>query len=802
MLKSFFTIALRNLVRHGRHTFLNVLGLGVAISACIVVFLVIQYETSYDKHLEGYDRIHQVVINFKDAEGDHFETGTPFPTIQYLRKDFAAYPFAELMQNYNSQVTAVGTGGAGVPDRKFLEESGVFYAEPQLAEMFEIKFLQGSAKALDMPDNMVISESTAKKYFGDPSGAMGRRIRLNNNKHDFQVAGIFRDVPANSDFPFSIVASYEGFKAYNKDENNWPLDDWGANTSNHQVYVKIPAGSPADAFAKQVAGLEKKYRRDPNVEARTYLLHPMKDIHFDERFPNNGGHVTSRASLYTLSFIGLLILLMAVINFVNLSTALAVTRSREVGIRKVMGGSRGQLKGQVYMETAFVVMASMMLALALTTVALPYVKNFMVVQDKLNLFNPGSLVFILAIFLVTVFLSGVYPAFIMGRFNPVDAIKNKINTSKLGGLSLRRVLVVLQFAFSQIFIIATIISVSQMNFIRDTDLGFNKESILLVPLDPDNHETFRNELLKRPDVKNVSFSYDAPSSGDSWEMNFAFDRMEDRDFSTRLKFADHNYPDVYGLQMVAGKFYGQGDTVREYVVNETFLKKTGITDPQQAIGKMLRVGGGKPKPVVGVIRDFKVASLHENIPPIVMGPRKKFHGIAGIKLNSRNLAESRREINELWDRLFPAYVFDARFFDENIQRFYEREERLSSMYQIYAILAIIISCLGLYGLISFMVVQKTREVGIRKVLGANLGNILYLFSREFTVLVLLAFVLAAPAAWYLMQTWLQDFAFRVKPGAGVFLMAIGLSVLIAWLTVGYRALRAARVNPVDSLRSE
>jgi ABC-type antimicrobial peptide transport system permease subunit len=447
-------------------------------------------------------------------------------------------------------------------------------------------------------------------------------------------------------------------------------------------------------------------------------------------------------------------------------------------------------------------MASVILALALAALALPYVKNFMVVQEQLSLFNPGNLFFILCVFLLTVVLSGIYPALIMGRFNPVDAIKNKVNTSRLGSISLRRVLVVLQFAFSQIFIIATIISVSQMNFIRNSDLGFNKESILLVPLDPDNHEAFRNELLKRPDVKNVSFSYDAPSSGDSWETNFAFDQMEDRDFSVRLKFADHNYPDVYGLQMVAGKFYAQSDTVREYVVNETFLKKTGITDPQQAIGKMLRIGGGIPRPVVGVVRDFKVASLHENIPPLVMASRKKYYSMAGIRLNSRNLGKSRDEISQIWDRLFPAFVFDARFFDENIQEFYQREERLSSMYTVYAILAILISCLGLYGLISFMAVQKMKEVGVRKVLGAKLGNILYLFSKEFTILVLVAFVLAAPAAWYIMNSWLQDFAFRITPGAGVFLGAIGLSILIAWLTVGYKALQAARVNPVTSLRSE
>jgi ABC-type antimicrobial peptide transport system permease subunit len=802
MLKNYVKIALRNLIRHGRHTLLNVLGLGVAMAACMVVFLVIQYETSYDKHLKGFDQINQVVVQYTDSEGDHFEGGTPFPTVQFLRKDFAGYAFAELMQNYNVQVTAVGTGAQDHPDIKFLEESGVFYAEPELVNMFEVSFTQGHPQVLKDPGNAVLSESMARKYFGDISKAMGRRIRFNNQKHDFQVAGIFRDVPENSDFPFRLIASYEGFKAYNADENNWPLDDWGANTSNHQVYVKLPVGVASESFAKQVAGIEKKYRKDPNVEARTYLLHPMRNVHFDERFPNNGDHQTSRQSLNTLALIGLLIMLMAIINYVNLSTALAVTRSKEVGIRKVMGGNRRQLSWQVYIETACVVLASGIVGLTLAAIVLPYIKNFMVVQNSLTLFTPGSVMFILLVFLLTVILSGLYPAFVMGRFNAIDALKNKLNTSRLGSISLRRALVVLQFAFSQVFIMGTIISVSQMNFIRKADLGFRKESILLVPLEPDNHEAFRNELMNRSDVEQVSFSFDAPSSGNSWETNFAFDKMEDRDFSVRLKFADHVYPEVYGLQLVAGRFYGASDTVREYVVNETFLKKTGIKDPQQAIGKMLRVGGGKPKPVVGVVKDFKVASLHEVVPPLVLGPRKQYHGIAGIKLSSQNLGRSREEINKIWDRLFPAFVFDARFFDENIQRFYEREERLSSMYKVYAVLAILISCLGLYGLISFMVVQKTKEVGVRKVLGADLGSIVYLFSKEFTVLVVIAFALAAPGAWYLMHTWLQDFAYRITPGAGVFLASIAFSLLIAWLTVGYKAIQAGMANPVTSLRSE
>jgi ABC-type antimicrobial peptide transport system permease subunit len=413
----------------------------------------------------------------------------------------------------------------------------------------------------------------------------------------------------------------------------------------------------------------------------------------------------------------------------------------------------------------------------------------------------------LSIAVITTLLSGIYPAFIMGKFKPVDAIKNKINTSKVGSISLRRALVVLQFSFSQIFIIATIIAVSQMNFIRKADLGFNKEAVLMVQFNQDSAtharlKAFKNELINRSDVKQVSFGFDAPSSENTWSSNFAFDKMEDRGFEVNLKFGDENYATTYGLELVAGKFYGASDTCREYVVNETFVKKTGFKDPQDAVGKLFRLGGRRPMPVVGVVKDFKQQSLREAVAPIAISPKIKYYQSAGIKLSGKNLLTSNKEIQIIWDKYFPEYVYNSSFLDENINRYYKQEQRLSLLYKVYAGLAIFISCLGLYGLISFLVVQKTKEVGIRKVLGASVQSLVYLFSKEFTILILIAFILAAPAAWYLMHTWLNDFAYRIDIGAWVFIIAILASASIAWITVGYKALRAALANPIKSLRTE
>ncbi|MBS1620940.1 MAG: ABC transporter permease [Bacteroidetes bacterium] len=810
MIKIYFLTAWRNILRHKSYAAINILGLAIALAACIVIFLVIQFEFSYNKYMANYKNIYQVVTKDNDAEGEHYTGGVPFPATKFLRKDFPQYQFAELMQNYGSQVSAKDSKGE-LNGKKFIENTGFFYAEPAILKMFDVKFLSGNANVLNDVSNVAISKTEAEKYFGNWKDAIGRRMTFDNSNFDYQVAAVFEDVPENTDFPFKIVASYAGFEAHNKDIVGISLDNWGANTSNHQVYMLADNGANTSAniasLNKQLLTFEKKYNTDNKETAREHFLLPLSNIHFDERFSNNGDHITSKTSLLTLAFIGILILLMACINFINLSTALAVTRSKEVGIRKVMGSSKTQLRSQIFAETTLVVCIAAAIAVLLAFIALPYVKNISVVQSAIGLFNSGSVLFILCIMAVTILLSGFYPAFILSRFKPVEAIKNKISSSKVGSISLRRVLVVLQFAFSQMLIMATIIAISQMNFIKKADLGFNKDAVLVLNGNTDSislarHQTFKDALLARNDVQSVSFSFDAPSSDNSWNSNFAFDKMEDRDFSIRLKMGDDNYFKTYGMQLVAGRFYDASDTARSYVVNETLLKKVGIKNPQDAIGKMFRLGDGTPKPIIGVAKDFKVQSLREEVPPLVILPSKRWSGSVGIKLNSKNLLRSNQEIEALWNKYYPEYVYNATFLDDNINQFYLQDTRLSLLYKVYAVLAILISCLGLYGLISFIVVQKTKEVGVRKVLGASVSSIVYLFSKEFTILIGIAFLIAAPIAWYVMNNWLQDFKYRISIGIGVFAVAIVVSVVIAWLTVGYKSIKAAVANPVKSLRTE
>lgn len=785
---------------------LNILGTAVALASCIVIFLVLQHEYSYDTWHHNASHIYQVVKKASGPNGDQYEAGVPFVATKALRNDYPQIKFAQLFTSYGSQVAAVSEGGA-TGNKRFIEERGVFFAEPEIFQLFDAKWLIGSAAVLKDENTSVLSQTMAEKYFGNYQDAVGKYIKLDNNI-TARVSGIIGDVPANSDFPFKVVLSYKTLLANTAVYGFSDMDNWRWDVTNHQVYALLPDNVDPKRIDQSFKPFIAKYAKDKDTYSKTWFLNPLAAIHFDTRFDNNGDHVSSKTSLYTLSFIGVLILLMACINFINLSTALAVKRSKEVGVRKVMGSNRLQLRLQVYIETGLIVLMSSAIAMLIAWYSLPFLKHISVASERLDLFNPGSIAFIGIIMVLTTLLSGSYPSLVLSRFNPIDAIKNKITTSRIGGISLRRVLVVLQFSFSQLLIIATIIAIGQMNYIHNADLGFSKEAILLLNGNTDSsslarQNSFKNELKSLPDVSSVSFGWSPPASPNDWQANFAFDKIAtEKDFKAEVKYGDADYFKTFGLRLAAGRYYNNDDTAGEVVVNKTMVTRLGLKDQEEALGKSIRLGTGRWRSIIGVVEDFKANSLKTAIPPIIILQRKQFYGLTAIKLNSNNLGRSNEAIETIWNKYFPEYAYSSQFFDDAINNFYRQEQQLSTLYKVYAGLAILISCLGLYGLVSFMAVQKTKEIGVRKVLGASIGNILYLFSKEFTVLILIAFALAAPAAWYLMSVWLRDFVYRIHPGPGVFLLAVFISIVLAWITVGYRSLRAAMANPVKSLRAE
>jgi ABC-type antimicrobial peptide transport system permease subunit len=458
-------------------------------------------------------------------------------------------------------------------------------------------------------------------------------------------------------------------------------------------------------------------------------------------------------------------------------------------------------------ETALIVITAVILAICIASLCLPFIKHFASIEESLNLFNFQTFIFIVSIVIIVTILSGLYPSFTLSRYNPALALKNKITSANVGDISLRRALVVTQFAISQILIIGTIIAVSQMSFVSHADLGFNKEAVMLLSANSDSAviarmPVFKEKLLQTPGIQSISFNTDAPSSDNLWSTNFAFNHKDDQKYNVALKFADEDYFKTFGLQLLAGRVYDKSDTIKEIVINETLAHKLGMRNANDAVGKDIRLGSGNWKKIVGVVKDFKTNSLKENIKPILMAENNKFYGLTAIKIKSSNIPQTQANIQSVWNSFFPEYAYTSTFMDDNIAKFYEQETHLALLYKIFAGLAIFISCLGLYGLVSFMAVQKTKEIGIRKVLGASVTNIVYLFSKEFTILIAIAFVVAAPVAYFIMHAWLNDFVYRIKPGIEIFLSAIIISIIIAWITVGYKAIKAAVVNPVKSLRSE
>jgi putative ABC transport system permease protein len=368
-------------------------------------------------------------------------------------------------------------------------------------------------------------------------------------------------------------------------------------------------------------------------------------------------------------------------------------------------------------------------------------------------------------------------------------------------------LVVTQFAISQVLIIGTIVAITQMNYVRTADLGFNKEAVFTITANADStvharQPAFKQKILQIPGVQAISFSSDVPSSDNNWSGNFAFDHRPDEKFDIYRKAADEDYFKTYGLQLVAGNVYGKSDTTNEIVVNETLVKKLGVKSPNEVVGKQLRTGRSSWKTIAGVVKDFKTNSLREDVKPLMLFERRDRYSVTGIKLKSPNIPKTEAAVEAAWNEYFPEYAYTGSYMDENIAKFYEQEEQMALLYKIFAGIAIFISCLGLYGLVSFMSVQRTKEIGIRKVLGASVQNIIYLFSKEFTVLIVIGFLVAAPVAYYMMSSWLRNFVFRIDIGVGVFLLAIVASLIIAWITVGYKSIKAALRNPVDSLKTE
>jgi len=801
MFRNYLKIAWRSLLRNKSYTIINLTGLSIGIAACLLIFLVVRYETSFDTFHTKKDQIYRVVGVTKKPTYS-LSSGVAFPVAEALRLNFPRLKQVATILRNEGSVFSVG-------DKKFKEDE-TYYAGPEFFRTFDFAWLAGDRKtALAEPNTGALTRDEANQLFGDWRQALGKTIRY-KGKTDFKITGILENVPANSDFPLKIVLSYATLHTKGADYDA-DSSDWGWVIGEHYCFVTLPKGEDVQRYNRQLDAFIKRHIPARYADAAGMQLQPLTAMHYDTSIDIFTGRHFSRALIGAISLIGLFLLVIACVNFINLATAQAVNRSKEVGIRKVLGSDRPQLVLQFMSETFILTLSALLVGTVVAVFCLGLLNQLLETQLSLRLLlSPVVLLFLLLTLIGVTFLSGFYPALVLSGFNPIEALRNKIKAGRSGGISLRRVLVVFQFGIAQVLLIGTLVIISQLDYFKNKSLGYNRDAIVTIPIPNDSlsktrQAGLRNELLQQPGIEGVSFSYGSPSDENAWFSSIHFDNsLKETDFGVSLKWADADYFKLYKLQFVAGGPYSAADTLHGYVINETLVKKLGLKSVQQAIGKTINLGGNTRInfPITGVVRDYITGSLKDAVPPVLMGSYKGSYRLLNVKMRPDQLGQTLTKIQQQFNAAFPEALYEYNFVDDQVARFYKADTQLSKLYQIAAGIAILISCLGLFGLVSFMTVQRTKEVGIRKTLGASVGHIVYLFSREFTILVVLAFAIAAPIGYYLMLQWLQAFAYRIRLGPGIFLLAITFSVFVAWLTVGYKAVRAAMVNPVKSLRSE
>jgi putative ABC transport system permease protein len=781
MIRNYFIIAFRNIRRNMSYAFLNVFGLTLGIASCLVIFLIVKNELSYDAFNHKADRTYRVTLHALD-----FNSNLSVAVVPAMRLDFP-----ELEQI--TQVFYQTDGVIKVGNNRYHEKNFAF-ADEHLPAVFDYQWIVGNPKtALAEPNTVVLTESIAKKYFGNQD-AMGQVINV-DKQFPLKVTGIIKDVPGNTSLPVTFLIS---FITIQKDfgGNFWSIP------GGSYVYIVLPKNQSIKNIQAKIPAFIKKHWGDDIAKQATMPLQPLKDVHFDQRYINNIVTPTSRETYYVLGGVALLIIITACINFINLATAQAIRRAREVGVRKVLGAGKGQLIAQFLGETTVLVLLALVMGIGIATIFLTNANNILGINiTAAQLREPVVVECIAGLTVLVILLSGLYPAFVQSAFQPVDSLKNKVGIST-GGLTLRKGLVIAQFAISQILIVGTIVVARQMNFFENQNLGFNKDAIVTIDVpDVAKAEALKQQLLAEPGIKDVSFSSAAPAYSSNFCPFSAKQLGYPKDNVTELKNIDERYTDMFGLTMLAGSKVTKDDTLHHVMVNETLIHDIGIQNPQKAIGQQIEVNGNSVA-ITGVVKDFQSESKHKKIRAcVLMYDHHNFYSVSML-IQPAAMRQTIDHVDKKWSAMFPDDLFSYEFMDDRIAGFYRQEQKVYTAFRLFSSIAILIGCLGLYGLISFAASQRTKEVGIRKVLGASLTSIVALFSKEFIILIGIAFFIAGPLGYYMMNNWLQNFAYHITIGAETFVVAISASFIIASITILYQVTKAALANPVKSLRSE
>jgi putative ABC transport system permease protein len=809
-------IIFRHLSRQKLNTSLHIIGLTLGLSVCLIIALFIRYEISFDAYHENASRTYRVISKWTEGNGDvntHFST--PFPLANAIRTEMSGVERVSFAHPPYVKIVEVSA------EKKFMAER-ILAVEADYPEILNIETLKGDLhKTLQAPYQAAITESTAKKFFGseDPIGKT-LSLKMDGN-FEFTIGALIKDFPGNTHLPASILVSH----SYNENFLKSNLNGW-TYVSGTETLLVVSENADLSVLTAQLKSIADKHinANRNGIEGRSdFELQPMSDIHFNTTIAGGGEWVQaiSMSWLWFFAIIGGAVLILACINFINLSTAQSITRAKEVGVRKSVGAGRLNLIIQVLSEAWFLTLISGILAIAIAQLVLPSINTLL---DKKILFElTSSPLLLLSLLIVTTsigLLAGLYPAWFISKYNPSLTLKAGSTTSgDHGSVWLRKGLVVVQFSISIGLLIALLVISEQVNYLRSKNLGFSKDNIINVEIEPrSNKQTlFQNELRKIAQVKDVAFATATPSSQSHWgtRMNRA-GREDPSRKEVTLIFGDGQFCKMYDLQLLAGRFLETSDSnyvsqsivmedqIMKAVVNEQLVRELDFKSNEAAIGEHFWVGWNSGHvEIVGVVRDFNTGSLHQVIKPALITPSPRDYEQAGIKIEGNsNVPETLAAIEGAWKTAYPQGIFSYKFLDDQIDAFYKAEERLFTLFKIFSGLAMLISCLGLWGLATFAAQSRTKEIGIRKVLGASVNRIVILLSKDFLLLVLAAMIIATPLAWYGMNQWLQNYAFRINISWWIIGLTGMVAVLIAIITVSSQAIKAAFSNPVDSLRSE
>jgi len=797
MIKNYLKIALRNFQRHKGYSFINIAGFAIGMACCLLILIYVRHELSYDKYHKDVERVCRVAIDirFKAAENRVFALVSPMvaPT---LKSDYPQVEYAARAIPARSQLVR----------RKdtFFYEDRFMHADRELFDIFTIPFVQGDPQeALIRPNTLVVSQRMAHKYFGNVN-PLGDTLEI--NQREYEITGVLKDSPENTHLKYDLIASLETLK-------DWEgMSYW--DSTMFYTYLKLKPGVNVEEFSTQISRLADKYvgeqlEREYGASFH-FFLQPLSSIHLHSHLRNETEPPGNPVYITIFSFVGLFILIIACLNFMNLSTARAANRAKEVGLRKVVGAQKLQLIGQFLGESLLVAFLSLGLGMVIASFAIPLLNDLTGISLSFDvLLRPGVLLSLVGSAVLVGLAAGLYPAFVLSAFRPAVTLKE---TSSAGsrGLALRTVLVVVQFTISVMLIIGTLTMYRQFNFMKNQYLGFEKDQKLILPLRggidiQENFASVKDMFSKHSSVTGVTVSSTVPGKGLS---NFGVVPVGEDDQKSQsmwhMYFDDDFIPD-YGIEIVAGRAFQKEmktDFMGAFLINEAAVRAFGWSRPEEALGKRLKTGlGDRVNPIIGVTKNFHYRGLQSEVEPMVMEFFPWFRYIT-LSIDITDLNETLAFVKSQWETLWPGYPFEHFFLDTDFDSQYRADELIGNVFGIFTFLGLFIACLGLLGLASFTAESRTKEIGIRKVLGAPVGGIVLMLSKQFTKWVLLANCVAWPVAYYFMDRWLKNFAFRIDLGIWTFVLSGIFVLLIAVLTVSYQSIKAAVVNPVDSLRYE